>query len=247
MYVYVSPPSPPLLLLCCHFTRPIDNAANSKANIEATKLSLFSLRCCFALITSRCPCLPSTPAKGSGAGQDCRTAHRTRHCHFKASFRLRLPRALVVLPPRINKHFVGFQFVRFQFATCHMPHGHLPPRLPVPSAGSAASSVLSSAACDRQSSAGFLSSISLNLPLSLPLPHFLSHSHSHPHIARFLWPLTSVFFLFHSFADFHFACRFLLFSLFSHSDCFFPLVPLCFFFCFFCLCFSFIIAAPRRR
>lgn len=154
------------------------------------------------------------------------------------------PECLLSSLPRINKHF--FQFVRFQFATCHMLHGHLPPRLAVPSAGSAAASVLSSAACDRQSSASFPFSISLNLSLSLSLPHFLSHSHTHTHIARFLWPLTSVFFLFHSFADFHFACRFLLISLFSHSDCFFPLVPLCFFFCFFCLCFSFIIAAPRR-
>lgn len=95
------------------------------------------------------------------------------------------PERLLSFLPRINKHFVGFQFVRFQFATCHMPHGHLPHRLAVPSAGSAAASALSSAACDRQSSASFPFSMFLNLPhsfsllvtASLPFPLALAHTH----------------------------------------------------------------------
>lgn len=64
---------------------------------------------------------------------------------------------------------------------------------------------------------------SLNLPRSLPLPHFLSLPHTHTHTLPVSCGHLQVFsFCFiHSFADFHFACRFLLISLFSHSDCFF--------------------------
>lgn len=194
---------------CCHFTWPIDNAANSKANIEATKLSLFSFRCCFALITSRCPCLPSTPAMGRGRRWTGLPGTLDKALALALQGLLQARASLypqsACCPPwdlgSAHKQTLCWLSI-CPLPVCRMPHAacRMPPRLAVPSGGSAASSVLSSSAYDRQSSKSCLPQSSpLPPPASLPFPS----SHTHTHIASFLWPFTSVFFLFHSFI-----CRF---------------------------------------
>lgn len=73
MYLSTSCCAPPWVLW--HFTWPIDNAANSKANIEATKLSLFSFRCCllFCFDYFAMSLFAQHSSHGvSSAGQDCR-------------------------------------------------------------------------------------------------------------------------------------------------------------------------------